>query len=255
MTALDFAGFRSAPAPAPHPAPRMFKAELSLANNYGCEATNYAKPLRDLGLRSDNDLRGLIKAGHCYVSVDQVPSRGHDLTTVSAQEPTLERLDIDLESDGPASIERHPSSAVSNRSSRKGISLDAHVLDLSELYERSLSLESEPEPADGPGSQNTPARPSKKRKKLSGDVSNGGGKGSQDTEKGRDKQGAGGEDDGGNEDGRSGGGGSSQPAKDLNKEKHRRWICPYSIAYPDLCENPMFSYCLPGNMTDMHLWK
>ncbi|EEU37825.1 uncharacterized protein NECHADRAFT_88278 [Fusarium vanettenii 77-13-4] len=244
----------------------------SLANNYDCEATNYAEPHRDHGLKSDNDLRGLIKAGHCY-------------------KPTLERLPIDLKSDDPACLELDLSSADSIRSSQKGVSSDAHGLPLSEPC-------SSPESEQGRGGQDASLVPRDTRpprlprlteppllaairQVLSSDPSYaedvicavnqfphdkrslsiesepepsddpGAGRG---TGRGRGGQGAGDKDDRESQDG-SGRGDPPRPTRDVNMEKRRRWVCPYALAYPHLRHIPMFRHCWPGNMTEVHLWR
>ncbi|KAI8720019.1 hypothetical protein NCS52_00446200 [Fusarium sp. LHS14.1] len=268
----------------------------SLAGNNAPKATKYAELLSDHALKSDNDLRGLIKAGYRY-------------------KPTLEQLDIDLESNGPASVECHPSSSNSDRSSRKTISLKAHGLASSELYpslkgkhgrggqdaslvswdarprlpqldesplltairevlssdpsyaedvvcsvnqipydKRSLSLKSEPEPADDPGSPKSPAGSSKKQPKLSAKDSNGGGRAGRGTGRGRSRQGAGDRDDKESQDG-SERGGRPRSTREVNMEKRRRWVCPYALAYPHLRHIPMFRHCWPGNMTEVYLWR
>ena len=123
---------------------------------------------------------------------------------------------------------------------------------------RDLLFRCETQCVDGAhsGSPKSSAGPSKKRGRSSADDSNEG----RNNEKGGDKDGGsgGGGGDGGNkgdEDGTSGGDGGSGGNKKRRKEKNRRWICPYCLAYPNILEIALFSHCWPGNMTELHLWK
>ncbi|KAF5011826.1 hypothetical protein FDECE_2116 [Fusarium decemcellulare] len=109
------------------------------------------------------------------------------------------------------------------------------------------------EPVDGSSSEPSQSseRPSKKRRR-SGDNSNGSGGGGDD-DRPEKSGGAGGSDGAGR--GGDGGGDGTPSNKKRNKDKKRRWICPYCLAYPEIHEIAFFSHCSPGNMTEVHLWR
>ncbi|KAF4964054.1 hypothetical protein FSARC_8003 [Fusarium sarcochroum] len=130
---------------------------------------------------------------------------------------------------------------------------------------RNLLFESETECVDGSSSRpsRSPERPFKKRR-TSGNSSNrtgsgggGNGNGNGDPPGGRGGAGDGsgnGDGDGVGRGGSEGGDGTPHDTK-RNKDKQRRWICPYYLAYPEIYGITLFSNCSPGNMTEVHLWR
>ncbi|KAF4470566.1 hypothetical protein FALBO_2532 [Fusarium albosuccineum] len=121
---------------------------------------------------------------------------------------------------------------------------------------RSLLFEPETECVDGSssGPSKSSERPSKKRRR-SGNNSNGSGGGGGDSPGGSGGAGGGTGDGDGAERGGSGGVDGTPSNKKRNKDKKRRWICPYCLAYPEIHEIAFFSHCSPGNMTEVHLWR
>ncbi|GKU16739.1 unnamed protein product, partial [Fusarium langsethiae] len=129
---------------------------------------------------------------------------------------------------------------------------------------RNILIPLEDECVDSPTSNATKTsnEPSNKRQRSQGD-STGGGSGSGGGTGGDRGNGEGGS--GNTAGGNSGGHGAdgtgkgksnddSPPKKKRNKDKIRRWICPYCLAYPEIHEIRFFSDC-SANMTELHLWK
>ncbi|KAM0548059.1 hypothetical protein ACHAPJ_010117 [Fusarium lateritium] len=122
---------------------------------------------------------------------------------------------------------------------------------------RNLLFAPETECVDGSSSRpaQSSERPSKKRRKSGNKSNKSGGNGSSDPSGGSGgAAGGSGDGDGEGRGGSEGGDGTPSDRK-RNKDKQRRLICPYCLAYPEIVGIVLFNHCSPGNMTEVHLWR
>ncbi|KAM0410636.1 hypothetical protein ACHAPD_010444 [Fusarium lateritium] len=123
---------------------------------------------------------------------------------------------------------------------------------------RDILVPPEDECVDGstnnpPRTSNTPSNKRQRSKGKSTGVDSGSGTGGGQQGYGEGGSGHSGQDNAdGSGDGKSND--DSPPRKKRNKDKIRRWICPYCLAYPEIYNIPLFSNC-SGNMTEVHKWK
>ncbi|KAM0490234.1 hypothetical protein ACHAP8_011771 [Fusarium lateritium] len=123
---------------------------------------------------------------------------------------------------------------------------------------RNILIPPENECVDGstnnpPKTSKTPSNKRQRSKGKSTGVGSGSGTGGAQQGDGESCSGNFGQDDAdGSDDGKSND--DSPPRKKRNKDKTRRWICPYCLAYPEIYDIRFFSDC-SANMTEVHLWR
>ncbi|KAL6917243.1 hypothetical protein FSST1_008738 [Fusarium sambucinum] len=126
------------------------------------------------------------------------------------------------------------------------------------IHSRNILIPPDDECVDGstnnpPKTSNTPSNKRQRSKGKSTGVGSGSGTGG--GQQGDEDGGSGnpGQDNaGGSGDGKSND--DSPPRKKRNKDKIRRWICPYCLAYPEIYDIRFFIDC-SANMTEVHLWR